>query len=235
MKTDPGRLATLTTAVSVVVVLLLLAVLLYQRSQGHLPLGSPANVVLHTLTSGQKPLWGLANSLYGVYFLLLLPAIWVTYRAAKEDHPTEATLAFGAGFIALVTESLGRWWHAIVELPIVNAYQATDNPAAQRSLAELLARFDAYHQPLHLGGYAIVVWAVFMLILSLHRKSLPLWSGFLAFAMVPALGPFPPAGLLWAVPSVWFIGGGFKGSSERAGAGSRRKGGKAPALARSRR
>ena len=227
------------TATAVVAVLFLLGVLLYRRAEGHLPLGATPNVVLQTLTSGQKPLWGLANAMYAVYFLLLIPALWLAYSQMKDAHPAEAGVSFAAGVFALVTESFGRLWHTLVELPLVNAWQASDNPATQTSLANLLTRYDSYHQVLHYGAYAIVVWAVLMLIVALQRKSLPLWSGFLGFAMLPALGPFPPAALLWAMPMVVMSTGSKSSSknsgSERASAGGRRRGGRRAALAGSRR
>ena len=156
---------------------------------------------LSTLAKGQVPFWSLLHTLYALFFLLLLPTLWSLYVLLKEEAPAEATAALATGGLALVSEGLGRLWHATLESTLAGLLLAQSGPDGREVLLEAARHLDPFHQALHVGGYLIVVWAVLTAWTVVQRRGiLPLWAGLLAPLLIPALGPFPWASLPWLVP-----------------------------------
>ncbi|MSQ13154.1 MAG: hypothetical protein EXR47_03240 [Dehalococcoidia bacterium] len=224
MKADPWRIAAYCTVAAIGILVLLLAILWPARLPGLLAVTTDPETLLRPLPLSQRIVWTLSNGLYGLYFFLFVPLIWMVFQTMKSESPLEAAIAFPIAVVAIVAEGLGRWWHPVFETPLVAVYHASGDPEARRSLEELLLRYDSYHQMLHYLTYIMVVWAVLLLVASLKHKSLPLWLSLLAFTMVVAVGTFPPAAIVWAVPALLVV----KAHSERAssdGARAGRRGG----------
>ncbi|MBM3946796.1 MAG: hypothetical protein FJ315_05280 [SAR202 cluster bacterium] len=202
MKTDPWRITAFSTVAAIGILVLLLAILGPTKLPGFFAATASPEALLRPESLAYRIVWALSNGLYGLYFFLFLPLIWLTYRAMKDQSPLEAVAALPFGILALVSEGLGRWWHPVFEAPIVSFFHAAGDPEARKTLQELLLRYDGYHQFLHYLSYAAVVWSVLVLIGSLKQCVVPLWLALLGFTLVVGVGTFPPAAIVWAVPAL---------------------------------
>lgn len=202
MKTDPWRIAAFSTVAAIGVLVLLLSILGPTKLPGFFAATASPEVLLQPQSLTYRVVWALCNGLYGLYFLLFLPPLWLTYRAMRDQSPLEAAVALPFGVIALLSEGLGRWWHPVFETPIIAMFHASGDLEARRSLEELLLRYDNYHQLLHYFSYVIVAWAALVLIASLKHRVFPLWFALLGFTLVVGVGTFPPAAIVWAVPAL---------------------------------
>jgi hypothetical protein len=233
MHADARRIAIICTVAAALLIGLLWVMLWLMRLSGNVLAGNAPQAALTAISLPQLYLWGLVNAVYGLYFLLLVPPMWLLFRALHSQQPVAATGGFVIGVLGVLMESVARFWHLIVEVPIARAYQTSPVVETQATLSDLLGSYSGIHTALHYGSYITVVWAVIALAVLLQHRVAPWWLGFTAFGLVLALGPFPPLGLVWAVPAVFALNG--EGGKAPARSGSRRTASRALTPARGRR
>ncbi|MSQ11847.1 MAG: hypothetical protein EXR48_04045 [Dehalococcoidia bacterium] len=235
MKVDPARLVGVCTVAGVAVLIILFIISWLSDAPVHLPSGDSSRGLLGGLAPDDRRAWALNNALYGIFFLLLLPGLWVAYQRLREDSPTLAAAGVALGIAAVLMESASRWWHVIVDLPVVDAFYATQDPGGQSALLSLAGSYDSVHHALHYSSFVVAGWAVLFLLVLLQHKTFPLWFGFLAFALVLGLGDYPLLTLAWAVPAALVLSGGAAKGLASPVRGARRQSARTPVAARGRR
>lgn len=233
MKAPPAKLVSVSALLALLLLVFLFVLASLQKFQGLPPSNATGTEVLEMVTPSQTSYWVLLQALYGSFFLLMAPVFWAVYQRVKVDRPLEGTLGFLAGALALASESLGRWWHVIVEFNLLRAYQGTADADARSALLVVIGNIDWLHRLLHYGSFLIVGWALLLLLALFQQRSMSLWIGWLAFAMVPALGPFPFVAILFLIPAMLVLWRGQGAADHPKTISSRRSsGGRSAAKAR---
>jgi hypothetical protein len=177
-----------------------LPVLVLLRPEGLPPIYTPLPEVVEGLHPRHLPFWIGEHLALGAVFLLLTVTLWGATSPLVEWNRPLGWMALLTGSLALAGASLALLWHVVVD-PLFVLLAGGQGGASPHPLLGVGALVERGHTFLRLLGSLSLVWAFLFTVGHLALRRGPAWWGWLGWALAAAVTVFPPAALVWSLPT----------------------------------
>ncbi|MBI2165452.1 MAG: DUF4386 family protein [Chloroflexi bacterium] len=176
--------------------------LLFFYLKNPVPLGQSLSQTLSNVDASSVNYWMALHLFQALFLLLAIPALWSSTASLKSSDESLSTWALVAGVTALVSAALLMMWKGSVEVVMMKAYLSSlQQGTPPDALVALSQRLDVVSTTLKSVSLLIILWAILFAVGVVRSGAFPSWMGILGLFMIPAVGPFTPAGLVWLLPS----------------------------------